>query len=316
MVLAHIDSEGHFNQLLTDAGSKPVIIDFFATWCGPCQRIAPVFEQLSLKYTNMVFGKVNVETAEELSRKNMVTAMPTFNVYVSKVKVDSLRGADATALETLVKKWSDRTPREESLVAGQTDLTAFIDKSQIECLNEDDHATLKNLIEGEGELRSDCDAQLIISLPFTQPVKVHSIYIKGDGSSSPKTVKLFTNIADILDFDRAAGAESVQTVTFSNKASDGELINLRFVKFQNVKNLQMFVEDNQGDMDQTIVQSLRIYGTPLLATNMQEFKRVSIALRFIFHIYESFQCYGISDWDSGIHGRLATIDGIRYGAGS
>lgn len=32
MVLAHIDSEGHFNQLLTDAGSKPVIIDFFATW--------------------------------------------------------------------------------------------------------------------------------------------------------------------------------------------------------------------------------------------------------------------------------------------
>uniref|UniRef100_A0A914S3C2 Thioredoxin n=1 Tax=Parascaris equorum TaxID=6256 RepID=A0A914S3C2_PAREQ len=247
------------SQLLTDAGSKPVIIDFFATWCGPCQRIAPVFEQLSLKYTNMVFGKVNVETAEDLSRKNMVTAMPTFNVYVSKysVKVDSLRGADATALETLVKKWSDRTPREESLVAGQTDLTAFIDKSQIECLNEDDRATLKNLIEG-------------------------------DGSSSPKTVKLFTNIADILDFDRAAGAESVQTVTFSNKASNGELINLRFVKFQNVKNLQIFVEDNQGDMDQTIVQSLRIYGTPLIATNMQEFKRVSIALRFIFHIYESF----------------------------
>ncbi|VDM44209.1 unnamed protein product [Toxocara canis] len=275
MVLAHIDSEGHFNQVLTEAGSKPVIIDFFATWCAPCQRIAPVFEQLSLKYTNMVFAKVNVETAEDLSHKNMVTAMPTFIVYVSKVKVDSLRGADAAALESLVKKWSDRAPREESLVPGQTDLTAFINKSQVECLNEDDGATLKNLLEGEGELRSDCDAQLIIALPFTQPVKVHSIYFKGSGSSTPKTVKLFINTSDILDFDRAASAESVQTLILTNKASEGELVNLRFVKFQNVQNLQIFVEDNQGDADQTILQSLRIYGTPILATNMQDFKRVS-----------------------------------------
>ncbi|VDK46432.1 unnamed protein product [Anisakis simplex] len=275
MVITHIDSEGQYNQLLSDAGSKPVIIDFFATWCGPCRRIAPVFEQLSLKYTNVVFGKVDVESNEELSRKNMVTAMPTFIVYVSKVKVDSMRGGDASALEVLIKKWSDRAPRQESLVAGQIDLTSFINKSQIECLNEDDHATLKNLIDGEGVLKSDCDAQLIISLPFTQPVKVHSIYFKGDGSSSPRTVKLFINTSDILDFDRASGAESTQSITLSDKVSDGELVNLRYVKFQNVQNLQIFVEDNQGDEEQTVLESLRIYGTPLVATNMQEFKRVS-----------------------------------------
>ncbi|VDK65321.1 unnamed protein product, partial [Gongylonema pulchrum] len=81
-----------------------------------------------------------------------------------KVKVDSLRGGDPSALETMVKKWSDSAPKEESPVAGQTDLITFVDKSQVECLNEDDSATLRSLLSGESELRSDCDPQLIISI--------------------------------------------------------------------------------------------------------------------------------------------------------
>ncbi|VDN05146.1 unnamed protein product [Thelazia callipaeda] len=275
MVVHHCSSDAEFRGFLETAGLKPVIVDFFALWCGPCRQIAPNFEQLSNKYSNVMFLKVDVDKAKDLSTQQGVTAMPTFIVYMNKVKVDVLHGADPSALNTLVQKWSINAPKEDSLVSGQTDLITFVDKKQVECLNEDDNATLKNLLVGESVLRSDCDPQLIISIPFNQPVKVHSVYLKGNSQSAPKTVKIFTNLPSVLDFDQAASAESVQTIAFSEKITEGELYNLRYVKFQNVKNIQLFVEDNQGGMENTVIEALRFYGTPLSATNMQEFKRVS-----------------------------------------
>lgn len=58
-------------------------------------------------------------------------------------KVDTLQGANSSALESLVRKWSENAPKEETRVPGQCDLISFIDKSQMECLNEDDNANLK-----------------------------------------------------------------------------------------------------------------------------------------------------------------------------
>lgn len=275
MGVYHIESTSEFESAIAKGGAKPIIADFFAIWCGPCQQIAPLFEQLSNKYINMQFIKVDVDKLSDVAKKQGIAAMPTFHIYLNGSKVDSLQGANPSALESLVRKWSENAPKDETRVPGQFDLISFINKSQMECLNEDDNANLKNLVEGKGELLSDCDEQLIISLPFNQPVKIHSIYMKGKDFCAPKTVKIFTNLANILDFDRAGSAETVQTISFSEKVKLGELINLRYVKFQNVKNVQLFIEDNQGEAANTCIQELRLYGTPLTATNMQEFKRVS-----------------------------------------
>lgn len=59
--------------------SKPVIIDVFATWCGPCQQMAPIFEELEKELGDRYkFAKINVDEARELSIQYGVTSVPTF----------------------------------------------------------------------------------------------------------------------------------------------------------------------------------------------------------------------------------------------
>ncbi|KIH68067.1 putative thioredoxin [Ancylostoma duodenale] len=273
--------DSDFQSAMAEAGAKPVVVDFSAEWnycqlfrCGPCKMIAPVFESLSNKYMSMVFLKVDVDKCEETAAQNGVSAMPTFIVFVNGTKVDSLRGANTNGLETMVQKWADTQPSGD--VPGQSDITCLVDKKQMECLNGDDGTPLAGLLEGENVLRSDCDEQLIISLPFTQPVKVHSIMLKGTDNKTPKVVRVFSNLPKTLDFDGASSVEAVQVLEFSEKAqNEPELQPLKYVKFQNVNNIQLFIENNHGGGDVTEIEKLRIYGTPLSGVNMNEFKRVA-----------------------------------------
>lgn len=94
------------------------------------------------------------------------------------------------------------------------DLNTFIAKTQCECLNEsDDHNFAQCLTTDDGYLESDCDEQLILSITFTQAVKVHSLKIKAPTDSGPKSIKLFINQPRTIDFDMADSNTSVQDLT-------------------------------------------------------------------------------------------------------
>jgi thioredoxin 1 len=60
-----------------------VVLDFYADWCGPCKRIAPMFVEMSARYPDIVFLKVNVDESEDLSSAFQINALPTF-VFVKK----------------------------------------------------------------------------------------------------------------------------------------------------------------------------------------------------------------------------------------
>uniref|UniRef100_A0A914DL85 Thioredoxin-like protein 1 n=1 Tax=Acrobeloides nanus TaxID=290746 RepID=A0A914DL85_9BILA len=265
-------SDSEFNNILLKSGTTPVIADFFATWCQPCNMIAPFFQELANKYPQLTYAKVDGEKLKETALRHNVMAYPTFIAFLNGQKMDSIRGADKAQLEAFVKKWVQNCPSPgDSRVPGQASLNSFINGHQVECLNEDDRNTLHMLLSNAGSLISDCDEQLIINLPFNQQVKVHSVYMKGPAEHAPRIVKVFANIPNTLDFDKAQSTEPIQTLDFS----ESEILPLRFVKFQNVTNLQLFVESNKGDNDKTVIEELRIYGMPLTATNMEEFKRVA-----------------------------------------
>ncbi|XP_077562796.1 thioredoxin-like [Haemaphysalis longicornis] len=279
MPVKQVTDDARFQAELSNAGASLVIVDFTASWCGPCQRMAPVFDSLSNKYTQAVFLKVDFDQCQDIAAAHGVTAVPTFIFFRAKAKLATLRGADPASLEAKIQELVGQEPEGASSekVQGHVDMSVFFDRSAQECLNEsDDHPLAGCLTSGDGFLESDCDEQLIISLGFTQPVKLHSIKFQAPSGQGPKTVKLFINQPRTLGFDQAVGMEPVQTLTLTGKDLDeGAVVPLRFVKFQNVQNLQIFVKDNQANTETTRINYLVIYGSPINMTNMGDFKRVA-----------------------------------------
>lgn len=71
-----------------------VVIDFFANWCGPCKRIAPVYEELAKKFTKVTFLKVDVDESETIASKFSVQSLPTFVFLKNGTEVTRIEGAD------------------------------------------------------------------------------------------------------------------------------------------------------------------------------------------------------------------------------
>ncbi len=96
--------------------------DFSATWCGPCTMIAPFFKQLSGKFPNAVFLKVDVDKCPGTAAANDVKAMPTFIFFRNRTVLDSLRGANKIELENKIKQYysSGATAADSSNEEGAT----------------------------------------------------------------------------------------------------------------------------------------------------------------------------------------------------
>lgn len=106
-MVREIQSKQEFDVLLAESGDKLVVIDYTATWCGPCRAIAPEFERLSQKYSDScVMVKVDVDKCSTVARAAGISAMPTFQFYKQGQKMDGFRGASAAKLEEFIQKYS------------------------------------------------------------------------------------------------------------------------------------------------------------------------------------------------------------------
>jgi hypothetical protein len=121
--------------------------------------------------------------------------------------------------------------------------------------------------------QSDDDEQLILTVPFKQIVNLTSVAIQGpaDGTA-PKTVKIFVNKPN-LSFDNC-GKKATGTLTLTQaQVTTGEVIELDFTQFQNVRVVSFFVDDNQGGGEVTNVSKIVVNGAAVHTTNMSELKK-------------------------------------------
>ncbi|GAA5901027.1 hypothetical protein JCM6882_006005 [Rhodosporidiobolus microsporus] len=104
MSVIEISSVSHWNESLRSAtaAGQTVVVDAYATWCGPCKAIGPVFDQLAKNANWVKFLRFDVDKHPAIAQKYQVTAMPTFFAIKAGKAVNTLKGADPAALNRLV----------------------------------------------------------------------------------------------------------------------------------------------------------------------------------------------------------------------
>ena len=89
--IAELDSS-NFESTVTN-GSVPIIVDFWAPWCGPCKAIAPILEELAVELGDSVkICKVNVDSNSEIASKYEIRAIPTILIFKDGVVADTVVG--------------------------------------------------------------------------------------------------------------------------------------------------------------------------------------------------------------------------------
>ncbi len=102
MAITHLDNS-NFDEFIKNS-TKPVLVDFYADWCGPCKMIAPILEEIAEENDDIEVVKVNVDDAGEVAQKFGVMNIPTLISFANgEVNKKTVGAAGKDALLELVK---------------------------------------------------------------------------------------------------------------------------------------------------------------------------------------------------------------------
>lgn len=100
--MAFTFTDENVNEIIESG--KPVVIDFWATWCGPCVAMGPIIDELASEYEGqVVIGKYNVEDESDFSTDNRIMSLPTI-LFFKDGKKTSIRLAGSQSKETIEEK--------------------------------------------------------------------------------------------------------------------------------------------------------------------------------------------------------------------
>ena len=96
-------TDENFHDIVNNS-DVPVVIDFWAEWCGPCKMIAPTVEEISQKNVGkLIVGKVDIDTNPNLAEQYQVRSIPTIMIFIDGTPTEMIVGPNKSALENKVK---------------------------------------------------------------------------------------------------------------------------------------------------------------------------------------------------------------------
>ena len=91
-----------FASELAAAGDKLLVVDFVASWCGPCKMMAPKLEALAAENTEAVFVKIDIVDNEDIADAHKIESLPTVVLFKNGAEITRIKGTNMTAIETAV----------------------------------------------------------------------------------------------------------------------------------------------------------------------------------------------------------------------
>jgi thioredoxin 1 len=101
------DSRKFKEIILENSRNDWILVDFYASWCGPCKKIAPKLKELARKYPHVTFMKVDIEKCPDLAHDYLIQSLPTFLLFSNgsfSVKAPPIQGARVDKVEALIKE--------------------------------------------------------------------------------------------------------------------------------------------------------------------------------------------------------------------